>query len=95
MALTIDEVRKIAALARLRLSAEEEETFVPQLARIVDYIDQLRGFATVRPQPRAESAGDAEDEVGPCLPVEVVLRNAPEGFGDLVVVPQVKAGDDV
>ena len=41
MALTLEEVRRIAALARLRLSPEEELRFVSQLGKIVDYIDHL------------------------------------------------------
>jgi aspartyl-tRNA(Asn)/glutamyl-tRNA(Gln) amidotransferase subunit C len=44
MALTIEEVRKIASLARLRFSPEEEATFAGQLGKIVDYIDQLQRF---------------------------------------------------
>lgn len=95
MALTIDEVRKIAALARLRLSAEEEEKFVPQLGRVVAYIDQLRLFETAEPQEAERGPREAADRVEPCLPVDVVLRNAPEKFGELLVVPQVRAADDV
>ena len=42
MALNLEEVRKIATLARLRFTPEEEAVFVGQLGRIVDYIDQLQ-----------------------------------------------------
>jgi aspartyl-tRNA(Asn)/glutamyl-tRNA(Gln) amidotransferase subunit C len=95
MVLTIDEVRKIAALARLRLSAEEEEKFVPQLGRIVAYIDQLRLFETAQPKGGEGRPREDADRIEPCLPADVVLRNAPEKFGELLVVPQVKAADDV
>jgi aspartyl-tRNA(Asn)/glutamyl-tRNA(Gln) amidotransferase subunit C len=94
MVLTIDEVRKIAALARLHLSAEEEERFVPQLRRIVEYIDQLDVFEAAEPQSAGRRSRQGDDFPEECLPVEVVLRNAPETYGDLLVVPQVKAGDD-
>src|SRR5438270_151524 len=49
MALTHEDVRKIATLARLRFSAEEEARLTGQLARIVDYIDQLQGFEGAEP----------------------------------------------
>ena len=95
MALTIDEVRKIAALSRLRLSAEEEGRFVVQLGSIVDYIDQLRRYEAVEAQGRRTGVGvEAEDRPAPCLPVQVVIDNAPESFGSFLVVPQVKASDD-
>lgn len=101
MALNIDEVRRIATLARLRFSPEQEETFTRQLGEIVAYIDQLRDV------PGAEAAADsnaataalpseADDAVADCLPREVLLANAPAvagstGFDGFIVVPEVKA----
>src|SRR4029079_10344419 len=78
MALTLEEVRRIAALARLRLSADEELRFVSQLGKIVDYIDHLSEDPSL---PRAAAgAGSAEalDRSEPCLPRAFVLGNAPE-----------------
>ncbi|HYG66697.1 MAG TPA: Asp-tRNA(Asn)/Glu-tRNA(Gln) amidotransferase subunit GatC, partial [Anaeromyxobacteraceae bacterium] len=42
MSLSLDEVRRIADLARLSLSPEEERTFAGQLSSILDYVAQLR-----------------------------------------------------
>ena len=42
MALTTEDTRKIATLARLRFTPEEEARLTGQLAKIVDYIDQLQ-----------------------------------------------------
>ncbi len=94
MALTIDEVRKISTLARLRLTAEEERRFVPQLARIVDYIDQLRQYEALEPAFEAVRGFEAPDRPGACLPVDDFVRNAPETHGDLLSVPQVMGGED-
>jgi len=44
MALSIDDVRKIASLARLRFTPDEEAAYAGQLGKIVDYIDQLQRF---------------------------------------------------
>jgi aspartyl-tRNA(Asn)/glutamyl-tRNA(Gln) amidotransferase subunit C len=103
MALTTEEVRKIAALARLRFSPEEEGMFVHQLGAIVDYIDQLQSYeadATFPPLPAGgramgEGGQGGEDRPHACLPRELFLGNAPaQAFGEFLVVPEVKGGGD-
>lgn len=98
MALTTEEVRKIASLARLRFTPEEEGTFVHQLGAIVDYIDQLQSYETgddgalpsSRPLP---SLREAEDRARPSLPRELFLANAPaQALGEFLLVPEVKGG---
>lgn len=97
MALTSEEVRKIASLARLRFTPEEEGRLVDQLGRIVDYIDQLQSYETGegRAAPTA-AVREAEDRPRPCLPRELFLANAPaSALGEFLVVPEVKgSGDD-
>lgn len=95
MALTLDDVKKIAALARLRLAPAEEEVFVGQLGRVVDYIDQLREYPGVEGAEAGASgleAREAADTVHACLPREVVLANAPAALDGFVLVPEVKGG---
>jgi aspartyl-tRNA(Asn)/glutamyl-tRNA(Gln) amidotransferase subunit C len=96
MALTLEEVRKIASLARLRLSPEEEGVFAGQLGHIVDYIDQLQRFETGEGGIAAAlPVREAEDRARPCLPREVFLANAPESaLGEFLVVPEVKGGGE-
>jgi aspartyl-tRNA(Asn)/glutamyl-tRNA(Gln) amidotransferase subunit C len=96
MALTTEDVRKIASLARLRFSPEEERVFTEQLGHIVDYIDQLQryetgGVATAPALPVVE----AEDRTRPCLPRELFLANAPaSALGEFLVIPEVKGGGE-
>ena len=94
MSLTVDEVRRIAVLARLRLTPEEETKFVSQLGRIVDYIYQLREFAAETPAADSGLAAGRRraDEIGETLPTADFLRNAPAAFDSFLVVPQVKGG---
>jgi aspartyl-tRNA(Asn)/glutamyl-tRNA(Gln) amidotransferase subunit C len=97
MALTTDNVRKIATLARLRLTPEEEALFAGQLGAIVDYIDQLQRYAPGEgeeavPVPVGEH--EAVDEVRPCLPREEFLANAPAAMDGFLLVPEVKGNDD-
>ena len=98
MALTIEEVRKIAALARLRFTPEEEALFVGQLGKIVDYIDQLQHYETGAEEDGGQAAPEAEDRVREGLPREQFLANAPAAMDGFLLVPEVKGaelkGDD-
>lgn len=95
MTLSVEEVRRIAHLARLRLSPEEEATFAPQLGQIIDFFDQLGNYETRSvtssvPSPTLEAA----DEVRPSMPQADVLQNAPRVRSAFVLVPQVKVTGD-
>lgn len=97
MALTIEEVRKIAALARLRLTPEEEAVYVGQLGRIVDYIDQLQQYESaeaVEDTEAAQAAPEADDRAREGLPRELFLANAPASLDGFLLVPVVKGGGD-
>jgi aspartyl-tRNA(Asn)/glutamyl-tRNA(Gln) amidotransferase subunit C len=84
MALTTEEVRKIASLARLRFTPEEESDFAGQLGKIVDYIDQLQRFEPGAPPEtatRAAATGAPPASVAPMVPLPPMpppARAAPE-----------------
>jgi len=90
MALTIEEVRKIAALARLRFEPEEEAVFVGQLGKIVDYIDQLQRYETSSEVEAIQGAPESEDVPRECIPREQFLANAPAAMDGFLLVPEVK-----
>ncbi len=93
MALTLEEVRAIARLARLQLTAEEEERFASQLSDVLDYAARLREVDTSEIPPTASvlpmSAPLRPDEVRPCPPRDRLLANAPDSDGGLFRVPRV------
>ncbi len=95
MSLSLDEVRRIAVLARLKLSAEEEQVFQGQLSAILDYVRQLEELdvSGVEPMTHALAAGESsalrEDEVLPSLPPEEALANAPAREGTCFRVPRI------
>jgi len=93
MALTLEEVRKIATLARLRLSPQEEKKFVHQLGHVVDYIDQLQRYPSAPPTMAAAPVAEADDRVHDCLPRPELLANAPAVLDRFLVVPEVKAAE--
>ena len=80
--LTDDDVRKIAALARLELSPSEVEVFSKQLADILAYADAIQQVDTtgVPPTSHVLSRGPAwrADEPALSLHREDVLREAPD-----------------
>ena len=46
MAITAEDVRKIAQLAHLEITDEEVRRFAPQMASIVEYVEQLNELDT-------------------------------------------------
>ncbi len=95
MALSVDEVRRIAQLARLKLSAEEEVQFASQLSAILGYVEQLEELdvSGVEPMTHALAAGEAaplrEDVERPSLQPEEALANAPAREGTCFKVPRI------
>jgi aspartyl-tRNA(Asn)/glutamyl-tRNA(Gln) amidotransferase subunit C len=93
MTLTIDEVRKIAHLARLRLSAEEEARYAEQLSAILEYADRLRRVDTSAIAPTATvlalTSPLRSDEPRPCPPRSRILENAPDKEEGMFKVPPV------
>jgi aspartyl-tRNA(Asn)/glutamyl-tRNA(Gln) amidotransferase subunit C len=80
--LTDADVRKIAALARLELTADEVETFSKQLAEILAYANAIQQVDTtgVEPTSHVLTRGPAwrADDPAPSLAREEVLREAPD-----------------
>jgi aspartyl-tRNA(Asn)/glutamyl-tRNA(Gln) amidotransferase subunit C len=82
VALTREEVLHIAELARVGLSDEDVAKFQEQLGDILAHFETLRALDTEGVEPTAyplalESVMRA-DEVGPSLPQDEVLANAPQ-----------------
>jgi aspartyl-tRNA(Asn)/glutamyl-tRNA(Gln) amidotransferase subunit C len=95
MALTLDEVRRVAALARLRLSAEEEQLFAGQLSAILDHVKELEALdlGDVPPMTHALAEGEAvalrPDRPVPGLSTGEALANAPAREGSCFKVPRI------
>lgn len=91
MALSLEEVRRAAALARLRLSPAEEELYAGQLARVVAHIDHLREFESLAEEAVSRPGSEAADEPQPDPRCELFLANAPDSRGPFFVVPRMQA----
>jgi aspartyl-tRNA(Asn)/glutamyl-tRNA(Gln) amidotransferase subunit C len=97
-ALSIDDVRKVAKLARLALSDDRLQTLTGQLESILHYIDKLKQVDTTGVEPMAHALPVKNvlraDVPEPGLPLENVLQNAPETDGPFFKVPKVIGGEE-
>lgn len=95
MALSQEEVRHVATLARLDLTDDEVAGLAPELSEILTWVDQLDEVAaddvppTTHPYPLRDVT--RPDEPRPSLPREDVLGPAPEVQDDRFAVPQIVA----
>ena len=91
MAITREQVLHVAKLARLELGEDELERLTGELGAILDAVSKVAelDLADVPPtsHPLAVVNAWAEDEPRPSLPLEDVVRNAPEIEGALFRVP--------
>ena len=93
MALTRDDVRKVALLARLQFNEIELELLTGQLGQIVGYVEQLGELDTQDVVPMAHPFDAANvfaaDEVRPSMEREGTLANAPKRDDECYRVPAV------
>ncbi|RUM89746.1 MAG: Asp-tRNA(Asn)/Glu-tRNA(Gln) amidotransferase subunit GatB [Thermodesulfatator sp.] len=93
MAISREEVRHVAHLARLTFSEEDFERFTRELSSILDYIAKLSEVDTsgVEPTYNALQLENRfrEDRTRESFPPEEILQNAPEQEGTSFVVPRV------
>jgi aspartyl-tRNA(Asn)/glutamyl-tRNA(Gln) amidotransferase subunit C len=89
----LEQVRKVALLARLELSSEEEEQFTGQLSSILEYVEQLSELDTdaVEPTTRAIEVSNITraDRLEPFAGREAILDCAPEREDDFFKVPKI------
>ena len=88
-----EQVHKVANLARLELTPEEEEQFTIQLGDILDYIQQMSELdvSNVAPTTRAIDVSNVmrEDKLQPYADREAILKSAPQQEGEFFRVPKI------
>ena len=89
----IEEVKKVARLARLELGDADLAEAARQLTAILDYFDQLGKLDTTGVEPLAHPLPVQNvfrgDEPAPSLTPDEALANAPARAGDFFGVPAV------
>lgn len=93
MSVSLDEVKKIAKLARLRLTEAEAALYGGQLTKIVDSMAELASVDTSGVSPTTSVLGAVNvmraDEPKPFADGEALLANAPERDGPYFKVKKV------
>lgn len=92
--LTRQDVERIASLARLELTPEELDLFTPQLAHILEYVEQIAALDTsgvAATSQVVDRSTERADEQAPTLPRADALANAPDAAREtgLFKVPRV------
>lgn len=89
----LEQVRKVALLARLELTEAEEQQFTEQLNGILDYVQQLNELNTdnIEPTTRAIELSNItrQDELAPFEDRESILGGAPDREDDFFKVPKI------
>ncbi len=93
MAVTTQEVQKIASLARLAMSEQDAAALAPELNKILGFVEQLEEVDTSSVAPMAAVIPNTlrlrEDAVTDGNVREKVLANAPARQGGFFGVPKV------
>lgn len=86
-------VKKMAHLARLELTEQEEVKMVEDLSKILDWMDQLKELDTTEVAPLTHMSEEVnvfrEDLAKNQLSREKGLKNAPKQDGEYFLVPKV------
>ncbi|MBX3358652.1 MAG: Asp-tRNA(Asn)/Glu-tRNA(Gln) amidotransferase subunit GatC [Phycisphaeraceae bacterium] len=91
--LSIEQVRKIASLARLALSPAQAEEFRSTLSAVLAYAERLGALDLSGVEPMASpldaTSRPQADDPEPPLSGELAMRLSPESFGGFIKVPKV------
>lgn len=93
MSITPEQVRHIANLARIAMTDEELERFVPELNNILGWVEQLGEVDTSSVEPLTAVVDQKlrlrDDEVTDGNRRDDILANAPEAEHGFFAVPKV------
>jgi aspartyl-tRNA(Asn)/glutamyl-tRNA(Gln) amidotransferase subunit C len=93
MSISIQEVEKIADLARLFLTDDEKKQLSKELNVILEYMDTLNELNTSNIKPLSHPLDLVnvfrEDQLGESLSTEDALKNAPDKTDKYFKVPKV------
>ncbi|MDO8487860.1 MAG: Asp-tRNA(Asn)/Glu-tRNA(Gln) amidotransferase subunit GatC [bacterium] len=80
------DIKHVASLANLPLTAAEEQTYSPQLDQVLDYVQQLQQTDTAKVGETNQVTGTKNitrsDDVAACPPLVTGFIKVPAIFGD-------------
>lgn len=91
--ISVDQVKHVANLARLAVTDDEAELFTKQLDAIITYAEQLDELDTTNVKPTSHVLDMKnvmrEDKPAKGLPIEAVVKNAPDHKDGYIRVPTI------
>jgi aspartyl-tRNA(Asn)/glutamyl-tRNA(Gln) amidotransferase subunit C len=93
MSISLDEVKRIASLARLKITEDEAAKYTAELSAILDFAASIRTLDTTN-VPQTTHVLDLvdvwrEDRVGVSLDRETVLEGAPASEDGCFLAPRI------
>lgn len=96
MKIKLEDVEKVALLARLELREEEKAEMAGKLSEILTYVEQLNQLDTENVEPMTQVLAEGghpptlrDDETRPSLGHEEIVELAPDADDTYVKVPKV------
>ncbi|MDQ3188282.1 MAG: Asp-tRNA(Asn)/Glu-tRNA(Gln) amidotransferase subunit GatC [Pseudomonadota bacterium] len=93
MSLDLEQVRRIAHLARIDITDDEARQTLAQLVDIFGMIERMQAVDTAGVEPMADPLGGSarlrDDIVNESDQRAAIVENAPEQLGGLFMVPRV------
>ena len=93
MAISEEQVRYVATLARLAVTDEQVATLATELSSILEHVGTISELDLENVQPTAHAVAVTNrtraDEPKACLPRETALLNAPEARDGAFVIPKI------
>ena len=90
---TKEDIEYVAKLAKLKLSEEEKEKFIPQMGDIINFANKISELDTENVEPTQHILEThnvfRKDEVVPSYKREDIIKNAPEKEAGCIIVPGV------
>ena len=98
MPISLDEIRKVAALARIKLSAAEEKRHAETISAVLDYMKILNEVPTDEVEPTAQVTGlknvFREDEAVVSTDKKELMDCMPDVYAGELKVPAVFAEEE-
>lgn len=95
LALTVDDIRQIARLARLELSAAEEQLYTDQLNQLIEQVEEMSQVDTDGVAPMyhpIQTQHVREDKPRASMSQEKALSQAPDVEAGCFRVPKITEG---
>ena len=91
--ISIQEVEKVASLAKLEFTGEEKEKFAAQFDKIIGFVEKISELDTgsIEPMTHAVEKSNVfrEDKVAPSMPNEEIGKIAPKFLDGSIIVPKI------